>query len=272
MLFRKLWRGLLIVGHFLLGIGRLFQVGGHRTPFDPHVRDTVRRWYHRMLQILDVEVDVIGTLPHERQGAVIMIANHISWIDIPLIGSLTPVNFLSKAEVAKWPLVGPLAARIGTLFISRGSGDTERVMQDMAQHLQRNLSVLFFPEGTTTDGSKVRRFHKQLFKVGETTPVTVCPLFIRYHVDGDVNPVPFVGDVSFGSHIWQLLGHGRIRATVEVLPPVELAPGLIGHQIRGIELAMRDKVKMLRGDSVIEADLLAAAQTAHDGMQGAVEK
>lgn len=242
MFFRKLWRAFHIVLHFLLGFVQLFRAGGYRQPFHPHVRDTVRRWYHRMLQILEVEVKVIGEIPHEQQGAVIMISNHISWVDIPLIGSLTPVNFLSKAEVAQWPLVGPLATRIGTVFISRGSGDTDRVMQDMASHLQRNLSVLFFPEGTTTDGSKIRRFHKKLFKVCESTQVTVCPLFIRYQAEGEVNPVPFVGDVGFGSHFWQLLGHGKIRATVEVMPAVTLDPELVGHQIRGIELAMRDKL------------------------------
>lgn len=242
MFFQRLWRGLLMVIHLFMGIGQLFRAGGHREPFHPRVRNTVQRWYGRMLQILDVEVDVIGTLPHESNGAVILIANHISWVDIPLIGALTPVNFLSKAEVAQWPVVGSLAARTGTLFISRGSGDTDHVMQAMANHLGNNLSVLFFPEGTTTDGSKVRRFHKKLFKVCETTDVQVCPLFIRYYAEGEVNPLPFVGDIGFGTHLWELLGHRKLRATVEVLPAVKLDPELVGHQIRGIELAMREKL------------------------------
>ncbi len=244
MFFRKLWRGFLVVIHLLQGIGQLSRAGGNREPFHPQVRETVQRWYARMLQLLDVEIQVIGTLPHESDGAVILIANHISWVDIPLIGSLTPVNFLSKAEVAQWPLVGSLATKIGTLFISRGSGDTDQVMHAMAGHLQNNLSVLVFPEGTTTDGSKVRRFHKKLFKVCETTDVKVCPLFIRYHAEGDINPLPFVGDVGFGEHFWQLLGHRKLRATVEVLPAVKLDPELVGHQIRGIELAMREKLEV----------------------------
>jgi len=250
MIGRKFWRGLQMVAHLLRGVAQLSRAGGHRESFHPDVRHTVQGWYGDLLRILDVEVEVIGQLPHERDGAVIMIANHISWVDIPLIGALTPVNFLSKAEVKDWPLVGSLAARIGTLFISRGSGDTDAVMQAMAGHLERNLSVLFFPEGTTTDGSKVRRFHKKLFKVCETTEVQVCPLFIRYHAEGDVNPLPFVGDVGFGEHLWQLLGHRRLRATVEVLAPVKLDPELVGHQIRGIELAMRDKLTVRQGVDV----------------------
>jgi 1-acyl-sn-glycerol-3-phosphate acyltransferase len=116
----------------------------------------------------------------------------------------------------------------------------------MVQHLRNNLSVLFFPEGTTTDGSKVRRFHKKLFKVCETTDVQVCPLFIRYYAEGEVNPLPFVGDIGFGAHLWELLGHRKLRATVEVLPAVKLDPGLVGHQIRGIELAMREKLAAQR--------------------------
>lgn len=244
---QRVWRGLRMVMHLLWGMVQLQRAGGYREPFHPRVRATVQHWYGRLLQMLDVEVEVIGELPHEHEGAVLMIANHISWVDIPLIGALTPVNFLSKAEVKDWPLVGALAAHIGTLFISRGSGDTDHVMKAMADHLSRNLSVLFFPEGTTTDGSKVRRFHKKLFKVCEITPVRVCPLFIRYSAEGGVNPLPFVGDVGFGSHLWQLLGHRRLKATVEVLPAVDLDPERVGHQIRGIELAMREKLAVRQG-------------------------
>lgn len=242
MLLRRLWRALLIAIHLTQGFGLLYRTGGHRHPFHPRVRDTMRRWYERMLHILNIEITVVGTFPHENEGAVMMISNHVSWVDVPLIGSQTPVNFLSKAEVAGWPLVGPLAARIGTLFIERGSGDTEHVMQSMAERLDNNLSVLFFPEGTTTDGKKLRRFHKKLFKVCHSTDVTVCPLLIHYHADGQQNPVPFVGDISFGNHFWTLLGHKRVKATVEVLPSVRLDPQAVAHQVRDIEQMMRERL------------------------------
>lgn len=244
MFVQRIWRGLQVLIHLLVGAGQLSWIGRKRGLLHPEARAKVQHWHRRMLHLLDMKVEVVGSVPHERDGALIMIANHISWVDIPLIGSLTPVNFLSKAEVASWPLVGRMAARIGTLFIARGSGDTEQVAQAMAGHLQRNLSVLLFPEGTTTDGSKVRRFHKKLFKVCESMEVNLCPLFIRYQVDGDDNPLPFVGDVGFGAHLWHLLGYRRLRARVEVLPPLRLEPELVGHQIRGVELAMREKLGM----------------------------
>lgn len=242
MLLRKLGRASLIALHLTHGFGELYRTGGHREPFHPQVRTAMQRWYARMLRILNIEIAVIGELPHESSGATMMIANHISWVDIPLIGSQTPVNFLSKAEVAQWPVVGMLASKIGTLFIERGAGDTDHVMRSMAKHLDNNLSVLFFPEGTTTDGKKLRRFHKKLFKVCEHTDVTVCPLLVHYHVEGDHNPVPFVGEISFGSHFWQLLGHKKLHATIEVLGSVKLSPETASQQIREVELLMREKL------------------------------
>lgn len=242
MLFRKISRASLIALHLTSGYGQFYKTGGHREPFNPDVRTAMQRWYARMLKILNIDVKVIGELPHESNGAMLMIANHVSWVDIPLIGSQTPVNFLSKAEVADWPLVGKLASKIGTLFIQRGSGDTDNVMKSMAGHLDNNLSILFFPEGTTTEGKKLRRFHKKLFQVCEHAQVTVCPMLIHYSVDGKHNPVPFVGDISFGSHFWQLLGHHKIHATLEVLESVKLEPATLSQQIRDIEGTMRDRI------------------------------
>ncbi|HVL01079.1 MAG TPA: lysophospholipid acyltransferase family protein [Dongiaceae bacterium] len=242
MLFRRLWRCALIVMLMFQGIIQLYWVGARKQPFHPRVRAIMQRWYARMLRILNVDVDVIGTIPHEKDGAVILIANHISWVDIPLIGGQTPVNFLSKAEVLQWPLVGSIAQTVGTLFIHRGSGDTEHVMHVMHERLSHNLSVLFFPEGTTTDGTKVRRFHKKLFKVCHDTDVQVVPLLIHYSVDEGQNTVPFVGDVAFGTHFWQMLALKKIHATIEVMPSVKLVEATVGHQIRAIELAMREKL------------------------------
>jgi 1-acyl-sn-glycerol-3-phosphate acyltransferase len=242
MRLRKIWQFCRILFHFLFGLIELWWAGGHRQPFHADVRELIRRWYARLLQLLNVEVEVIGSIPHERDGAVIIIANHISWVDIPLIGGLTPVNFLSKAEVADWPLVGAIAKKTGTLFISRGSGDTGQVMQAMKAQLEKHHAVLIFPEGTTTDGSKIRRFHKKLFKVCEQTQVVLHPMLIRYHAATEHNPVPYVGEIGFGSHFWQLLGGDKIQATVESLPAVRLDPHIVGQQLREIELAMRERL------------------------------
>ena len=236
----KLWRATLLVLHLFGGFGILY--GNRNDPLHPDMRATMRRWFERMLRILNVELTVVGDIPHESTRPVIMIANHISWVDIPLIGSLTPVNFLSKAEVASWPIVGSMAVKLGTLFITRGSGDTDHVMQAMSSHLSQQRSVLFFPEGTTTDGSKLRRFHKKLFKVCDSTEVVVCPVLIHYSAEGEPNRVPFVGDIGFGTHFWQMLGQKRIKARVEVLPQVQLDPEHVGHQIREVELQMRERL------------------------------
>ena len=242
MFLRRVWRSILIIIHLLLGYAAFYRAGGGRTPYAPAVREVMQRWHERLLALLNVEITVHGTVPHERERPMLMIANHVSWVDIPLIGSLTPVNFLSKAEVAKWPVVGSLAVKLGTLFISRGSGDTEKVMDEMADHLNKHLSMLFFPEGTTTDGSKIRRFHKKLFKVCDRTEVEVLPLLIRYHSVDGANPAPFVGDIPFGTHFWAMVGHKTIKASVEVMPVLKLDPENVGHQIKELELKMREQL------------------------------
>jgi len=242
MFFRRIWRSILIIIHLLMGDIRFYQAGGGRDPYNPAVRKMMQDWHEGLLRLLNVEVQVTGTIPHEKDKPLLMIANHVSWVDIPLLGSLTPVNFLSKAEIAKWPVVGSLAQNLGTLFISRGSGDTEAVMQSMADHLNRNLSMLFFPEGTTTDGSKIRRFHKKLFKVSERIEVDVLPLLVRYHSVDGANPAPFVGDVPFGRHFWDMVGHKQIKASVEVLPMVKLDPERVGPQMKEVEVMMRERL------------------------------
>jgi 1-acyl-sn-glycerol-3-phosphate acyltransferase len=86
------------------------------------------------------------------------VSNHISWLDIAVLGSGARVFFLAKAEIEKWPVFGNLAKGGGTLFIKRGSGDSVRIREQIAEFLSKDIPVLFFPEATTTDGSKVKKY------------------------------------------------------------------------------------------------------------------
>jgi 1-acyl-sn-glycerol-3-phosphate acyltransferase len=89
------------------------------------------------------------------------VSNHVSWTDIPLLGMLTPLSFLSKAEVRHWPVAGWLAEKAGTLFI-RGGGDGQRLREQISGQLEQRQPLLIFPEGTTTDGRSLRTFHGRL--------------------------------------------------------------------------------------------------------------
>ena len=107
--------------------------------------------------------------------AAYLVSNHISWLDVLVIGSIRPVCFLAKSEISQWPLIGYLARRAGTLFIKRGQGvqSATRAVTDCLRH---GHSVVVFPEGTTSDGSQVKPFYPRLFSVVENHETMVQPL------------------------------------------------------------------------------------------------
>lgn len=240
---RRLWRSSLMVGHISSGLVLLVATGAVWRPYNPAVRKTMQWWLGRVTRILNIEVQLQGQIPHEKEGAVLLVSNHVSWVDIPLIGSVTPVSFLSKAEVAKWPLIGTLASKVGTLYIQRGAGNTDAVSRTIADTLRRNRSVLFFPEGTTTDGTSVKRFHSKLFKVCHHHPVKVLPVVVRYWSEEVENPVPFIGDDEFTQHLWNMMGHKKLYASVDVLEPMELTTDSLAQQVSDLEQRMRAVVE-----------------------------
>ena len=119
-------------------------------------RQHLTRWFlARLAAALPFRLQVQGELPRQ---PMLWVSNHVSWTDIPLLGMLTPLSFLSKAEVRTWPVAGWLAHKAGTLFIRRGSGDSSLLSQQLGNHLQLGRNLLIFPEGTTTDGLGLRTF------------------------------------------------------------------------------------------------------------------
>lgn len=239
MTLRRVWRSALMLSHIFSGLVLLVATGAVWRPYNPAVRKSMQWWLGRVTRILNIEVQLQGQIPHENEGAVLLVSNHVSWVDIPLIGGVTPVSFLSKAEIAKWPLIGTLASKVGTLYIQRGAGKTDAVSRTIADTLRRNRSVLFFPEGTTTDGTSVKRFHSRLFKVRHYHPVKVLPVVVRYWSVDDNNPVPFIGEDEFTQHLWNLMGHKKLYASVDVLEAVELSTDSLSQQVGDIEQRMR---------------------------------
>ena len=224
---KQSWSAARLFLHIMAGILLLVLTGSLWNNKTKLVKRTKQWWLQRTTQLLGIEVKVKGEVPLPNQDkGILYVSNHVSWIDIPLIGGLSQLNFLSKAEVRGWPFIGKLAEGTGTLFIQRGSGDAERVSKSIAEYLDEGRSVLFFPEGTTSNGNQVRRFHPKLFKAAHHTAITLCPLAIHYYLASeDKNPVPFIDDDEFTSHLWNLLSHRKIIATVEFLPvrPVDVA-------------------------------------------------
>ncbi len=190
MSLRLLLRLLQVAGHLLLGFVLAFVCG---LFFFRHVvwhRPVIAWWLRRLASILNLEVEVQG---EPVAAPALWVSNHVSWMDIPVLGGVRAINFLSKAEVARWPLVGRLAQAAGTLFIQRGSGDSEQVRAAMADALRGGRNVLFFPEGTTTDGHNVRRFFPKLFQAAIDAGCPVQPMVICYRDGAGLHPVaPFI--------------------------------------------------------------------------------
>jgi lyso-ornithine lipid O-acyltransferase len=210
---RRLWRLLRVVLHIFYGLLLATVIGAFWHPYRPLVRRATRHWLSSLLAILAVRVDVRG---EPVDGTAFVVSNHVSWLDIPLIGVQRPVHFLSKAEVRDWPLIGLLAQAVGTLFIRRGSGESLRKSEEIAEHLKLGRTVLVFPEGTTTEGSSVKRFFPQLFSAPALAGVPVQPLALRY-LDScgqhDAS-LAFIGDDEFHLHLWQMLRRDDVRVSL----------------------------------------------------------
>lgn len=238
-------KALFVLLHIFLGLALLVVTGAFWNPLAKRVKVVKRWWLGHIMKLMSVEVEVYGVKPEkESDKGIIFVSNHVSWLDIPLIGGLQQLNFLSKAEVKKWPLVGKLADGTGTLFIQRGSGDSHSMVRQIAERVNNGHSVLFFPEGTTTDGTSVKRFHPKLFRVACHTDAKFYPVIINYEVDGEpFNPVAFIDDDEFAEHLWHLLSFSHIKARVEFLPAVSLEPENLRNQVREMEDTMRRKVE-----------------------------
>ncbi|ALY37425.1 1-acyl-sn-glycerol-3-phosphate acyltransferase [Pseudomonas aeruginosa] len=217
-----LLRSARLLGLVALGLGLAAWVslrerlpGADVTP----LRQRLTRWWlARLCAALPFEVRVSGEAPRQ---PMLWVANHVSWTDIPLLGALAPLTFLSKAEVRAWPLAGWLAEKAGTLFIRRGSGDSRLINQRLAEQLHRGRNLLIFPEGTTTNGESLRTFHGRLMASALEAGVAVQPVAISYRRDGVPDAqAPFIGDDDLLSHLGRLLRGERGSVHIQLLEPI----------------------------------------------------
>lgn len=182
-------------------------------------RQRLSRAFMRQLSAaLPFDIHISGQAPDR---PMLWVANHVSWTDIPLLGALQPLSFLSKSEVRQWPLAGWLAAQAGTLFIRRGAGDTGLLNSRLAERLGRSEPMLIFPEGTSTDGSRLATFHGRLLGCADMAGVDIQPVAIRYQRDGARDPLaPFTGDQGLPEHLLGLLRSTRSQVLIQLLPPL----------------------------------------------------
>ncbi|MEU6404930.1 lysophospholipid acyltransferase family protein [Streptomyces sp. NPDC046985] len=180
-----------------------------------------RRWCRAVVRAAGVRVRVTGAAAPS--GGLLLVANHVSWLDVPLLAAVRPARMLAKAEIRRWPVAGPLAARGGALFIER---DRLRALPQTVDRIARALrsgdAVAAFPEGSTWCGRAEGRFHRAVFQAALDAGAPVQPVRIRYRTPGGgASTVPaFVGDDSLLASLWRVASARALLAEVEVRPVI----------------------------------------------------
>jgi 1-acyl-sn-glycerol-3-phosphate acyltransferase len=152
----------------------------------------------------------------------LLVSNHLSYLDILLYGATLPCVFVSKQEVRAWPILGLLAALGGSVFIDRSSAASAAAAGlRIQQLLAEGVVVLIFPEGTSSDGSTVLRFHPSLFEpaVRSAVPVTAAAIGYSGAPHAAERDLCYYGEISFGPHLLQMLQLPSILATIHFAPP-----------------------------------------------------
>jgi len=257
---RATWRAVQVTAHVLLGALISLATAPLRLLRVPHgwFPHVVSWWHRRLCRLLGMRSDVRGRL----EPTALLVANHVSWLDIPVLGACGPITFLSKAEVADWPLIGWLASVAGTLYIERGAHQASHLSASIGHSIHLGRSVVIFPEGTTGTGHDLGRFHPRLFAAAQQPGLRVQPVAIRYGTSAQLDPVaPFIGDDSLVPHLWRVLRHPGLRVEVSFLPALETT-GLdrrrLAEQARG---AIAGALGLAPSDAAVKADGAGRSRT-----------
>jgi 1-acyl-sn-glycerol-3-phosphate acyltransferase len=182
----------------------------------------IRSWSAVLLWIFGFRLRRVG---EPVAGPAMFVANHVSWIDIELLHSFRAVGFVAKSEISRWPLIGWLASRAGTIYHHRGSNESlHGVMHQMVERLAAGESVGVFPEGRTTDGLALGPFHARIFQPAVVAAALVQPVALRFGEHGSAQAiVAFAEGENFLQNFVRLLGEPSRVAEVHFLEPMSAA-------------------------------------------------
>ena len=201
-------------------------MAGRMTGYKPLSQGMPVLWYRWFLKMARVDVHIEGEWP---TTPALVVSNHCSWLDIPVLGSQGPVSFVAKADIASWPVIGFIAKVTSTIFVSRerrlSTGDTR---DHIRMSMERGRTVILFPEGTTSDGNKVLPFKSALFGAVHYAGTPVVPLGLAYTKRGGLNiarnqrrQIAWYGDMALLPHFWGILTGPPIDVTLALAPPLE---------------------------------------------------
>lgn len=227
-------------------------VQGVLVQFSGPAKNHFARFYFRTLcWLIGMKLRVIGTPSAERRT--LFVSNHTSWLDILVLGATVDARFVSKSEVAEWPLIGWVAKLGRTVFVSRSRGRTGTEAQDLRSRLEEGESLILFPEGTTSDGTRVLPFRSSFFSVAGAAS-RIQPVTMVYDRLGGL-PVgrrdrplfAWYGDMETGSHAWRLLRRTGTRVSVvldegfspETMPDRKALAARVGRSVTETAATLR---------------------------------
>ena len=239
----RLTRLLLHIVYGCLGVAVVF-------PFFAHKRRlwAMKLWSRQALGIVHLRLTVHGSLA-PGHAPTLIVSNHVSWLDICVLNSVVPVRFVAKSDVRRWPLVGFLVSRAGTIFIERGNPlDTVRTNRAIAEALTRGEHVAMFPEGTSTDGTEVKPFHASLFQPGLGAVSRVVAVALRYvNSDGSVNlNVSYAGERSLWESFRLVVARGSLHAELIFAASIDVSGKTRGDIARAAESATAEALQLPR--------------------------
>ena len=168
----------------------------------------MHRWSVELLDVMHVRISVTGDVPLSEIKQGLIVANHISWLDVFVMSSVLPMRFVAKSEVRSWPFIGWLCARAQTIFIERNKrSDTIRTNIQAVEHLRSGNCMAIFPEGTTSDGTQIRHFHASLLQPAIDSQTSIYPVGIYYH-DSANKPnfdAVYIDEMTFIESLWKIL-------------------------------------------------------------------
>jgi 1-acyl-sn-glycerol-3-phosphate acyltransferase len=195
----------------------------------PRVKPSIRAaltqmWSAKLLRILNVTLDVHGAVPAENTRKLFIVSNHVSWLDIFALNAARPSRFVAKSEIRDWPIAGWLCEFSGTIFVQRTKrSDTARTNAEIHDALEQGDTVAVFPEGTTTAGDRLLKFHTSLFEPVVANSATLAPAAIRYRLtNGEkAQAVIFIGDTTFTESMGAIIRQPKMIAEIIFAPQID---------------------------------------------------
>lgn len=209
-------------------------------------RTLLQWWSSKLLRILNVSPRIEGPAPGTHDRGAMIAANHVSWLDVFLISSVRPTCFIAKSEIREWGLLGWIVEQAGTLFIRRDQWrDTARINEMVRAALAEGQCVGLFPEGITTEGDTLLKFHSSLFQPAVANEAHVHPAAIRYErTDGTLcREISFRGERTFKQSLTLIIDEPAVVARITFAPSIEP----MGAHRREVARATEDRVASLLG-------------------------